>query len=316
MLDPFNWYIYLPVISFIAGWMADALLGDPTRIPHPIVVFGKVISIGEKTLNQGQGRFWNGLALSMFLLFMTYFLSYMVLFIAKQFSPILFYLFIAIGVFYCLAGRTLRVEVKKVFDALENSVEDGRKQLARIVGRDTSSLSPNEIRAAALETLSENLSDGVIAPMFWFAVLGLPGMFVYKMINTMDSMIGYKNDRYKDFGKAAAIIDDIANYIPARITSFLMLAVSGRLNRLGFVKRFGKAHASPNAGYPEAALAAILNCQFGGTHLYAGVSVSKPYIGENKRELTYKDMKQAISVNQRVEVIAGLIVCIILFFYH
>lgn len=316
MLDPFNWYIYLPVISFIAGWMADALLGDPTRIPHPIVVFGKVISIGEKTLNQGQGRFWNGLALSMFLLFMTYFLSYMVLFIAKQFSPILFYLFIAIGVFYCLAGRTLRVEVKKVFDALENSVEDGRKQLARIVGRDTSSLSPNEIRAAALETLSENLSDGVIAPMFWFAVLGLPGMFVYKMINTMDSMIGYKNDHYKDFGKAAAIIDDIANYIPARITSFLMLAVSGRLNRLGFVKRFGKAHASPNAGYPEAALAAILNCQFGGTHLYAGVSVSKPYIGENKRELTYKDMKQAISVNQRVEVIAGLIVCIILFFYH
>ena len=119
----------------------------------------------------------------------------------------------------------------------------------RIVGRDTSDLSPQEIRAAALETLAENLSDGVIAPMFWFGFLGLPGMMAYKMINTLDSMIGYKNERYKEFGEAAARLDDVANYIPARLTACLMLLVSGNWHKRDFLTRFGRAHLSPNSGY-------------------------------------------------------------------
>lgn len=316
MLESITWYSFLPVLPFLVGWLADWLLGDPTYLPHPIVGFGKIISVGERELNQGAGKFWNGLALSMFLILMTLFITFMILFVVGQYSKIALYILTAIGVFFSLAGKTLRKEVKGVFNKLEVSTEEGRKQLSRIVGRDTQNLTPDEIRVAALETLSENLSDGVIAPMFWFAILGLPGMFAYKMVNTMDSMIGYKNDRYKDFGKAAAIIDDIANYIPARITAFLMLVVSGRLNKLGFVLRFGKAHASPNAGYPEAALAAVLNCRFGGPHDYFGNKVDKPYIGENERELTTKDMHQSVWINQAVEIVAGLIVCIILFFFH
>ena len=137
--------------------------------------------------------------------------------------PILLYIFDAIAIFYCLAGTTLIREVREVFLALDRSLEEGRKQVARIVGRDTSELSAQEVRTAALETLAENLSDGVIAPLFWLAILGTPGMLAYKMVNTLDSMIGYKTDRYRDFGCWAAHIDDIANYIPARLTALLML---------------------------------------------------------------------------------------------
>ena len=125
-------------------------------------------------------------------------------------------------------------------------------------------LSAREVRTAALETLAENLSDGVIAPLFWYAVLGLPGMLAYKMVNTLDSMIGYKNERYGDFGYMAANIDDIANWIPARVSAFLMVLAAGKPKLMKFVRKYGRCHASPNSGWPEAALAGILNCRFGG----------------------------------------------------
>lgn len=229
----------------------------------------------------------------------------------------LFYgLLVGVGVFYCLAGKTLITEVKAVFEAVDRSVEEGRVQVGRIVGRDTSRLSPQEIRAAALETLAENLSDGVIAPMFWFAFLGLPGMMAYKMINTLDSMIGYKNDRYKDFGQVAARLDDVANYIPARLTACLMLLVSGNWNKRSFLQRFGRAHLSPNSGYPEAALAAILDCRFGGTHDYFGQAVEKPYIGLNDRSFTTEDMLIATKINSNTELAMGLLVCLLSLLLH
>ena len=184
------------------------------------------------------------------------------------------FLISAVLIFYCLAGTTLIREVRQVFLALDRSLEEGRTQVARIVGRDTSDLSAQEVRTAALETLAENLSDGVIAPLFWLAVLGVPGMVAYKMVNTLDSMIGYKTERYKDFGCWAARIDDVANYIPARLTALLMVLphaiVSGQWSVFTFVRRYGLMHASPNSGYPEAALAGILNCRFGGPHYYFG----------------------------------------------
>ena len=186
-----------------------------------------------------------------------------------------------------------------VFEAVDRSLEEGRKQVTRIVGRDTAALSAQEVRTAALETLSENLSDGVVAPMFWYMWLGLPGMMAYKMINTLDSMIGYKTARYFLFGRIAAKIDDVANYIPARLTAWLMILVSGKLHLFSFVRRYGRQHASPNSGYPEAALAGILNCRFGGTHDYFGESISKPYIGHNERELATADMQIAIRINRR-----------------
>ena len=159
------------------------------------------------------------------------------------------------------------------------------------------------MRTAALETLAENLSDGVIAPLFWFALLGTPGMLAYKMVNTLDSMIGYRTERYKDFGCWAAHIDDVANYIPARLTALLMVIASGKLSLLNFVWKNGRKHASPNSGYPEAALAGILSCRFGGPHYYFGELFDKPYIGENDRELTTTDMHTATRINRLAELL-------------
>lgn len=195
-----------------------------------------------------------------------------------------------------------------VFEAVDHSLDEGRKQVARIVGRDTSALSAQEVRTAALETLAENLSDGVIAPLFWYAVLGVPGMMAYKMVNTLDSMIGYRNERYRQFGCIAARIDDVANYIPARLTALLMILVSGRFSLLRFVGKYGSRHASPNSGYPEAALAGILNCRFGGPHYYFGEEVWKPFIGNNERALTTEDMKKAVCVNRQAEVLMVVLV--------
>ena len=180
--------------------------------------------------------------------------------------------------------------------------------MARIVGRDTHDLSAQEVRTAALETLAENLSDGVIAPLFWYMLLGVPGMLAYKMVNTLDSMIGYKTERYKDFGCWAAHIDDIANYIPARLTALLMVFAAGRPQLVRFVWKNGRNHASPNSGYPEAALAGILNCRFGGPHYYFDQLFDKPYIGENDRMLTTNDMKKAIRVNRTAEACMVLLV--------
>ena len=166
------------------------------------------------------------------------------------------------------------------------------------------------MRTAALETLAENLSDGVIAPLFWYALLGVPGMLAYKMVNTLDSMIGYKTNRYKDFGCWAAHIDDIANYIPARLTALLMVVVAGKPQLAVFVWRNGRNHASPNSGYPEAALAGILDCRFGGPHYYFGELFDKPFIGSNDRPLSTDDMKTAVRVNRTSEVLMVLMVAI------
>ncbi|MBQ5438921.1 MAG: cobalamin biosynthesis protein CobD, partial [Bacteroidales bacterium] len=219
-------------------------------------------------------------------------------------------------IFFCLAGTTLIREVREVFRAVDRSLEEGRKQVARIVGRDTSELSAQEVRTAALETLAENLNDGVIAPLFWLALLGVPGMVAYKMINTLDSMIGYRNERYIEFGRFAAKMDDAAGWIPARITAFLMLLVAGRLRMLPFVRRYGPQHLSPNSGWPEAALAAILDCRFGGPHNYFGEEVVKPYIGENDRPLTTADMERAVLVNRLVEFFMVLLLLIISYICH
>lgn len=296
--------------SFVAGWLGDRLLGDPPHWPHPVVWFGNAISVGERELNKGENRSTKGTLLALGLVIGVFGVCYTLLSYASSITPWLGYIITAIGVFYCLAGKTLIVEVKAVFEAVDRSPEEGRKQLSRIVGRDTSNLSPQEIRTAALETLAENLSDGVIAPMFWFTVLGLPGMMAYKMINTLDSMIGYKNDRYIDFGRTAAQLDDLANYLPARITAFLMLHVAGIWHKRNFVYTYGPCHTSPNSGFPEAALAAILDCRFGGTHVYSGQEVEKPYIGTNDRELTTEDMLTAIRVNSNTELVMGIIAAI------
>ena len=291
----------------MAGWLLDRLFGDPERLPHPIVWFGKAISLMEPRFNRGAHRMLKGTMVALLLSSFVFVLSWQLLRWAS-FSPWVSIVLQAVLIFYCLAGHTLNKEVREVFKALDNSLEKGRQQVARIVGRDTTQLSEQEIRTAALETLAENLSDGVIAPLFWYAILGVPGMLTYKMINTLDSMIGYRNARYREFGCVAARMDDVANYLPARLTSLLMIVVAGRPRLLNFVLRYGKMHASPNSGYPEAALAGILDCRFGGTHDYFGEAVYKPYIGSNPRPLCTQDMRRAVNINIKSEILMMLII--------
>jgi len=321
------------VFSLPIGYILDLLLGDPAWLPHPVVGFGKMIGCGERWLNRGKYRMWKGALLALFLIAFAYLITYFLLsklsiicstlslctFRSKncQLSIIncqLSTIAEAILVFFCLAGTTLIREVKAVFLALDRSLEEGRRQVARIVGRDTSELSAQEVRTAALETLAENLSDGVIAPLFWLVILGVPGMVAYKMVNTLDSMIGYRTERYKDFGCWAARIDDVANYIPARLTALLMIIVNFQLSTFNFVWKNGRNHASPNSGYPEAALAAILDCRFGGPHYYFGELFDKPYIGTNDRELTTDDMYRAVRINRCTEVIMVVLVTALFWF--
>lgn len=301
-----------PISTFL-GWGLDLLFGDPLRLPHPVVLFGKMIAWGEKRLNRGSHRQLKGGLMSVLLILLVFGISWLIRYMMQislhtPHSTRLITLFDTIVVFYCLAGTTLIREVRGVFSAVDRSLEEGRLQVARIVGRDTSELSAQEVRTAALETLAENLSDGVIAPLFWLLLLGTPGMLAYKMVNTLDSMIGYRTERYRDFGCWAAHIDDIANFIPARLTALLMIMATSRFSVWRYVRKYGRNHASPNSGYPEAALAGILDCRFGGPHYYFGQLFDKPFIGENDRQLTTDDMKKAVRVNRTAEVLMVVIV--------
>ena len=340
------------IIALLAGWLLDLLLGDPSWLPHPVVGFGKWISFWEHHLNHGRWRKAKGAVFALTSIILVFVLTWLLFntllpvggvggegelggeTAEHTWAGVAGAVLAVILIFFCLAGHTLRREVRDVFLALDRSLDDGRRQVARIVGRDTSELSAQEVRTAALETLAENLSDGVVAPLFWLALLGVPGMVAYKMVNTLDSMIGYRTDRYRDFGCWAARIDDVANYIPARLTAMLMIITftltshsplsiwrgsRGEVSPLSrgrgaggeasfsslirFVHRNGRNHASPNSGYPEAALAGILDCRFGGPHYYFGQLFHKPYIGTNPRLLTTDDMRTALRVNFSAEVL-------------
>ena len=296
------------IFSLLLGWGLDLMLGDPANLPHPVVGFGKLIGWGERHLNHGEHRMAGGAVLAVSLIVLVFGLWWLVRRLTP--NPWVLLALDAVVVFYCLAGTTLIREVRQVFIALDRSLDDGRRQVARIVGRDTSQLTAQEVRTAALETLAENLSDGVIAPLFWFALLGTPGMLAYKMINTLDSMIGYRTERYRQFGCWAARIDDVANYLPARLTALLMVLACGRPSLLSFVWRYGRKHASPNSGYPEAALAGALDCRFGGPHYYFGELFDKPYIGHNDRPLTTADMKTAVRINRIAETLMVVMVAV------
>lgn len=320
--------------ELILGWILDLMFGDPARLPHPVVAFGKWIAMLERRFNKGSHRRAKGAAVAVVSIALTFGITYTILNVSDIISGILS----VVLIFFCLAGTTLRREVRMVFTALDRSLDEGRRQVSRIVGRDTSALSAQEVRTAALETLAENLSDGVVAPLFWLCLLGVPGMMAYKMVNTLDSMIGYRNERYKDFGCWAAHIDDIANWLPARITAFAIVIAGWAYSLLkrnkgiepqhgsnkkthgrslakltAFVMSNGPRHASPNSGWPEAALAATLDCRFGGPHLYFGQMVEKPFIGSNPRALSTHDMTVSLRVCMTAEVLCVAAAILILY---
>ncbi|ACF13736.1 cobalamin biosynthesis protein CobD [Chloroherpeton thalassium ATCC 35110] len=290
----------LVITALWLGLALDFLLADPTWLPHPIVFFGNLIARGEKRLNAGAGRFLKGMLFSAVLIAGTFGFFFALERLSAEISVWATLCFHAVFVFYGVAGEGLIREGKGIFAALrERGLEAGRTQLSRIVGRETGELSANQIKIAVFESMSENLSDGVIAPLFYYALFGVPGIMAYKMTNTLDSMIGYRSERYEQFGKFAARLDDVLNFLPARLTALLMALASLSPRAIRFALKYGKQHKSPNSGYPEAALAGILNCRFGGPNRYHGELVEKPYIGETERDIQFDEIKKVAGINIR-----------------
>jgi len=293
----FNFNIYvLP-----SAYLLDLIFADPLWFPHPVRLFGSAIYFFEKKLNNGSYKFIKGAFLTLFLsAFVFIFFHFLI-----RFAPWLNIIFVFAGI----ANKGLINESKKVVLKLKNEgLDAGRKQLSYIVGRNTENLTENEVKIAVLETMSENLSDGVVAPLFFFVLAGVPGMMTYKMINTLDSILGHNNEKFLLFGKTAAKLDDFFNFVPARITAFFIAAVSLNIRSLKFILKFGKAHVSPNSGYPEAALAGVLNCRFGGNHYYDEKIIKKPYIGEKYRSINDSDFKIAYFINHSVCLVSVLII--------
>lgn len=301
-----GWWMIVPLV---AGYVLDLIFGDPRKLPHPVVGFGNMIYGAERYWNRGTHRKLKGGMVALVFSLLVGLTGWGVAVAAFAVGKVCFCLVASVFVFYGLANRSLIQEGREVIRTLqEQGLEAGRRRLAWIVGRDTSELSPKEIYTAVLETMAENLSDGVVAPLFYYALGGFPAMMTYKMVNTLDSMIGYRDERYRQFGCVAARLDDVLNFIPARLTALLMALVAYRPGLFRFIARYCHQHASPNSGFPESAMAGILNCRFGGAHVYHGLLVEKPYIGTNDRELAYTDFQTAVRVNQRVTLSAVLLI--------
>jgi len=305
---------FLIVVAIVLAYLLDLCVGDPIHWPHPVVGFGRLIAGGEKRWNNGAHRLLKGACLAVGLIVGTGLFFGALKWLGRSVHPVLEAVLVFVFFFYGIANRTIVHEGRMVFQALDRQgLDAGRVQLSRIVGRDTSQLTPQQIRTAVLETMAENLSDGVVAPVFWFLVGGIPGMMAYKMVNTLDSMIGYKNDRYLLFGRVAARIDDVANYIPARLTALLMALVTFSVRALQFIVKFGRLHSSPNSGFPEAALAGILNVRFGGPNVYHGILVEKPFIGIHARDIVTNDFRVAAYVNHAVCLVMVLLALVFQF---
>jgi adenosylcobinamide-phosphate synthase len=299
------------ILGLWIGLSLDFWLADPPWLPHPVVGFGRLIAVGEQWLNKARVRLLKGALLAIGLVAIVFAGFYGLQLWLSEFHPGFSIAFNSMVVFYCLANKGLILEGKAVFDVLEKQgLKAAQKQLGRIVGRETERLDANQVRTGALESMSENLSDGVVAPLFYYALLGPAGMMAYKMASTLDSMIGYKNERYNQFGKFAARLDDLLNYIPARLTVLFIFLVSFNKKVLRYAHKYGKCHSSPNAGYPEAALSGVLDCRFGGPNWYHGELINKPFIGENDRELTHQDLNTTVQINTKVTLLLTALVSV------
>lgn len=305
----------LIALPLVLAYILDLLVGDPQRLPHPVRLFGWLISKGDRSLNRGSKKKIKGGILVVLLTSLVFLVLYSVHRLIAD-LPFVRLLYAVMMVFWGLANRSLIAEVMKVERLLQKGkTEAARLHLSMIVGRDTDLLDTQDMRKALVETLSENLSDGVIAPLFFYGIGGIPAMFSYKMVNTMDSMLGYKNERYLQFGWAAARLDDLLNLIPARITSLSMILISFSRRALRFLFIYGNKHSSPNAGYPESAIAGILDCRLGGPSTYANRVVDKPYIGDTERELQASDILKACRVNFFTSLFMVLLVLLFHFFF-
>lgn len=294
-------------LAFFLGFILDMLLGDPYCLPHPVRWIGKGIIALEQRLLKNDGdrnekrELKNGMILVVIVLATTTTVTALIIIGSYNIHPYFGVMIETLMTYQILAAKSLKVESMKVYISLkEEGLEGARKAISMIVGRDTESLDEEGIRKAAIETVAENTSDGVIAPMLYTALGGPVLGFFYKAVNTMDSMIGYKNDQYLYFGRAAAKLDDLVNYIPARISAYLMIlaAFFGGKNFNGkqaykIYKRDRRNHASPNSAQTESVCAGALGIQLAGDASYFGKLVKKPYIGDKLRQVEHEDIKRA-----------------------
>ena len=292
------------LLALAIGFVLDLLLGDPRWLPHPVVYMGKLISALEKGLRAvfpktARGEFWGGVVLAAVLPAVSFILAFFLLKLAGMVHPLLRLALESLWCAQCLASRSLRDESMKVYDALAaHDLPLGRKMVSYIVGRDTDALTEEGVTKAAVETVAENTADGVIAPMLFLAIGGAPLGLAYKAVNTMDSMVGYKNDRYLHFGTAAARLDDACNFLPARLAGLLMvlaapLAGLSAAGALRIFRRDRRNHKSPNSAHTEAACAGALGVQLAGNAHYFGKLVEKPTIGDPLRPVEPDDIKRA-----------------------
>lgn len=258
----------------VGALLLDAALGEPRwlwdRMPHPAVLMGRAIGWADTRFNSGMARQAKGVALVLALITAAFFLGKII----ALFGWLPQMLIAAI----LLAQRSLVDHVRAVGDGLRLSLGEGRRMVARIVSRDTATMDQSAVARSAIESGAENLSDGVIAPAFWFLIGGLPGLLIYKVVNTADSMIGYRTPRHEDFGWAAARLDDLLNWVPARLTAGLIALTHFGLSQWQAIREDAKLHRSPNAGWPEAAMARALNVALAGPRSYDGRLQEFPYV--------------------------------------
>ncbi|MFR2665110.1 MAG: adenosylcobinamide-phosphate synthase CbiB [Clostridium sp.] len=294
----------ISLVALVMGYILDLIFGDPYWMPHPVRFIGNLISILEKVIRRfmpktKRGEYIGGIILTVMVVSISMVIPLVIILMAKSINT---YLALTVETFMCyqiLAIKSLKVESMKVYDELEkNDLPSARKAVSMIVGRDTKDLTFSGVAKAAVETVAENTSDGIIAPMIFIAIGGAPMGFFYKAINTMDSMVGYKNEKYMNFGRFAAKLDDVVNYLPARISAYQMILSSFFLrydykNAFKIYKRDRYNHASPNSAQTESVCAGALDIQLAGNAYYFGKLYEKPTIGDNIREINYDDIKKA-----------------------
>ncbi len=292
------------VYAALCGFVIDLLLGDPARMPHPVVFMGRCISALEKLLRRAfpktaQGELAAGAVLAVVLPLGTLVVTGLCVWGLGLVHPALGFALQVLWCWQALAAKGLRQESENVRRALDTgTLDDARKAVSRIVGRDTAALSREGVIRAAVETVAENFSDGVVAPLFWMLIGGAPLALAYKAVNTMDSMVGYKNDRYLYFGRAAAKLDDAANWLPSRLAALLLVAaapLTGQNAKRAFAiwRRDRRKHASPNSAQTESAMAGALGVRLAGPASYFGKVHQKPWIGDDTRPIEPRDITRA-----------------------
>ena len=303
----------LGIAALIAGYLLDLLLGDPEWLYHPVRLIGKYISFAEKRLRERGGNLRiSALILTVSTTLLTMAAAALILWLLKLGGDVPLFIGMALMDWMGIAVTCMAKEARGVGKALKLGVGPARKQVARIVGRDTEGLNEEEIIKATVETVAENTTDGVISPILYALIGGPVLLWGYKAVNTLDSMVGYMDEKYRDIGWSSAKLDDVLNYLPARLTALLM-ALAARLtgldakNALRIVHRDHANHKSPNSAWSEAAAAGALHIQLGGTHLYFGKPVEKPTIGDDDRPAEEEDIRK---VNRLLYVTSGLMMLI------